>query len=335
MVQMFPEMFRKMIPSLAMVLAMLTGVVYSAEKICLTEYSSTNLPTSFVESSLELLQVQTAANGVRELMVIDSVYQTSEADVSAWVSSQNCAHLLKLKFIRLGETVQVVQSIKKSGQNSYGTPQIYKASNPDDLNPIMGQLALQLSSDSFEQVESIYTVSNSNVARLKKKRSTDYYSIHIGNMAFVTPEAANTYGLGASWIWDNRDYLGEFELSLMTFGPQRSMGYYNMGINLMVPLEDNDQSFFVGGGLGLGTFLFSKYDANSCTDFSEEASEENDSCYTTESEGTVILGANVGYLVGRTSDFVLRFQVNAKLGLVEIKGSLPMSAGGQLVVGFE
>jgi hypothetical protein len=290
--------------------------VFSAELICAPDFEVVGLNADFAKSSIRVLQGKMETRGSSRQLLIpsatDSVNVTdNENHQMNWAKNKGCSYLLQTTLTRLGETVQVNMRLMDLNSNNYIFKRAYKADSPDDLHPILSQAGSSLQDTKFAAVETIYDVTNADAKSLTKKKSSTYYSLSVNGAYFKDFE--DLYGIGVGYFFDGRTFMGELVLNL-GFGSNDN-SVLEAGLRVFYPFSDKNSTFYIGGGAG--------YAATSKT--VETKSSYNDYTYNDiENSASVLVECSVGYLVGRTNNFLFRIEANAS-SLINEK-----SAGGGL-----
>ncbi len=316
-------MFKKILLSIAVI-----GIASQAkEKICTPFFELINVPADYKLSTIRILKSKVEGNNFRD-MITPGKDEVRYSDMSldsniTWAKANTCQYLLLGSLTRLGETVQFSAKVIDIQTNNSVFGKAYKANDPDDLDPIFGQVASSLSQSKFVSQQSVYDVSNTDVAHLKQKRSNTSYVIGIGYLGFPA-QSDNTFGFSGAMLWDARKFLGELELTSFTMGNNNGASLITFGLNLFKPLTDNENAFYLGGGTGIGIF-----GRKTCsTELGFETCSAKD-------ETTLLLQGSGGYMIGRASDFNARLQADVKTGLTNINGSLPFALGFRVLIGFD
>ncbi len=307
--------------------ALLWAASHAGEKICSPYFERINLSEEYRLSSIRILKSKIETGNSREL-VIPGKDEARSSEMSqdsnmAWAKSNSCQYLLLGSLTRLGESVQfAVRILDVQNKNSVFN-KLYKASGPDDLDPIFGQVADAMKDPNFVAQQSIYDVTNNDAGRLKQKRSNTNYAFGVGYLGFPA-KSDNTFGLSAAMVWDARKFLGELDFSTYAIGNNNSVSLTSFGVNLYKPLSDMENTIYLGGGAGLGIFGHETCQDNGYGRYCESTSET-----------TMFFQGSAGYMIGRASDFNARLQSDAKLGLTTIDGTLPFGIGLKFIIGFD
>jgi hypothetical protein len=332
-----------MLKKTMLISSMLIGSVFANEKICTPYFDLINLNDDFKQSSMAILKSKIENEGVRGFVSPEKgTNQNAGMSKSVnleWAKNNNCSHLLLTGMTRLGENVQVASKLLDVNSSEVVFNKLYKASGPDDLEPILSQLSSALSNEEFKSHESIYDVTNADASKLRQKSANTYYGGHFGGMYFAD-QNEGAFGFGVNMVWDNRSYFGEIDGSMYLIGNGLT-SMTSASIALYKPTSDYDQSFYYGGGFHMASYSFMKdvgasEGSNSYYDgcnYSDE--EKNGRCYTTESTALALLQGSVGYIIGRASTVNTRVQSDLKIGLATVGGDLPISLGFKVIVGFK
>ncbi len=151
-------------------IAFASQLLLANEKICIPEISLTNLDDTFGLSSMKVLQTEVDVGGTREIILPsspDEIKATSSlSEKKTWATSKGCQILYLGSMTRLGETVQVSSKILNAQSGEVLFKRVHKAEDPDDLSPILSQIAGTMNTAGFESQESIYDISNQQAKAL-------------------------------------------------------------------------------------------------------------------------------------------------------------------------
>jgi hypothetical protein len=301
--------------------AAFSAPAFSAELICAPDFEVVGMNADFGKSSIRVLQGKMETQmGLRQLAMpsaADSVAVTdSDNHQINWARSRSCSYLLQTTLTRLGETVQVNARLMSLGSSSYVFKRAYKANSPDDLHPIFNQLGNALQDPKFEATETIYDVTSSDAKSLAKKKSTTYYRGSVGYSYFQNVESLYNFGFGYSW--DARTIIGEGLLNILYGAGNNENFGMEAGIRVIYPFSSKNNSFYIGGGLGLAVVEECEYDYY------------DDWCNSRSSSG-LLAEASAGYLIGRTSTVLFRLEASGNALLYDKKSA---GFGARMILGI-
>lgn len=316
-----------MIKKMLVMFSLTALAAIAGEKICSPYFELISLPLEYKVSSARILQSKIESINARSI-IIPAKEEARSSDMAldsniAWAKSNSCQLLLIGSLTRLGESVQFSAKLLNVDNKNILFNKLYKANDPEDLDPIFGQVATALNDPKFVAQQSIYDVTTADAARLKQKRSNSHYAFGVGYLGFPA-EADNTFGFSAAMVWDARKFLGEIDFSSFAIANENGSSLTSFGLNLYRPLSDIENTLYVGGGTGLGLFGHETCEQDSWGEY----------C-TTDIETTLLLQGSVGYMIGRASDFNARFQGDLKTGLTTIDGQIPIGIGFRVILGFD
>lgn len=313
-----------------LILAALCGSVQAADQICAPYFELINLNDDFKLSSIRILQGKVESYGSRALIIPtkdENISSNMDKEVlQSWALAHGCDKLLQGSMTRLGENVQVNVKLLDLSKNSTIFGRNYKASSPDDLEPIMGQIGLSLQDKEYAAQESIYEVNPSDVSALRKKRSNQYYSFGLGYGYYL--DKAEMMTMTGSYYFDSRKLLGEGEYLVgikLSQGASSSTNQFSL--HLYKPQSDADQTLYYGGGMGFGFW----------TEEDTAAINSNSYYYSTPEPKVgygIVASGSVGYLVNRTSDFQFRGQLDLNAITTRVNGKIPLGAAFRLIMNF-
>jgi hypothetical protein len=222
-----------------------------------------------------------------------------------------CSHFLMGEMNRTGETVIVSVTMYKvaDGSKEWGTLQ--KASNPDDLDPIMQKIANSLNTKvEGQQNGDIYNVTDYESKELNKMTATTFYGVEIGG-GVSNLHAKNNFPAGFSALYsgDLRTVIIDVKGSFY-FGDVQMI---DISLHANLPFSNKRNTPFVSGGLGYGATELNKYRNIDPNAFSN----------TLDASG-LTLYAGGGYIVNRNSDINLRFNANAFFSMYKIDNTFPV-----------
>jgi hypothetical protein len=316
-----------MLKTILIPIAMFWAASHAGEKICSPYFERINLSDDYKLSSIRILKSKIETSGSREMVIPGKDEErSSEMGLDSnlnWAKSNSCQYLLLGTLTRLGESVQFSVKVLDVSTKIPTLNKLYKASGPEDLDPIFSQVADALKNPNFVAQQSIYDVTNTDAARLKQKRSNTNYAFGLGYLGFPA-QSDNTFGISAAMVWDARKFMGELDFSLFAIGNNNGTTLSSVGVNLYKPLNDFENSVYLGGGAGLGAF-----GQRTCQD------DAYGTYCSTTSETTLFFQGSAGYIIGRASDFNMRLQSDVKLGMTTIDGKLPFGIGLRVILGFD
>lgn len=306
----------------ASLFAVFAASSFAAEKICSPDFEVFGLNADFGKSSVKVLQGKMEPQQHSRQLVIpiatDSIAVTDDLNRQiSWAKSQGCSYLLQATLTRLGETVQVNARLMDLNSNSYVFKKSYKASSPDDLHPILGQVGNALQDPKFEATETIYDVTNADAKSLTKKKTSTYYGINVGYSYYKDFE--NLYNLGLRYIWDNRTFIGEALWNIGFNGDGNSINEF--GIRIMYPFSNKNSAFYIGAGAGFAATTIEKPCTEDCYYYYEDS----------ESDYGLQVECAAGYFMGRTSNLIFRLEAHGD-GLIQKKKSV--GGGLRLILGI-
>ncbi|MDR3002259.1 MAG: hypothetical protein LBU89_13480 [Fibromonadaceae bacterium] len=297
--------------------------VFSAEAICAPNFEVVGMNQDFGISSVRVLQgsMQTRMNSRQLLMspLADSIATTDDLNRQVnWAKSRNCTYLLQTTLTRLGETVQVSARLMDLNSSSYIFKKAYKANSPDDLHPIFSQLGNTLQDPKFAAIETIYDVSSADARSLTKKKTSTYWTVSVGGSYFSNFE--DLFGIGVGYFIDGRTFMGE-----LVYNWRFSEHNYivDFGLRAYYPFTDKNSAFYIGGG---ASFVTTEREREINCSQSWYCGDEY-----TDGVGMLIESA-AGYLIGRTSNFMLRIEANANAIITNDKS---IGAGVRMIIGFD
>jgi len=305
----------KKIAALFLCTALATSA-FATEVICAPDFEVFGLNADFGKSSVKVLQGKMEANmNSRQLttpLKTDSVAVPDDLNRQVnWAKNRNCTYLLQTTLTRLGETVQVNVRLMNLSSESYILKRVYRASSPDDLHPIFAQVGNMLQDPKFAAVETIYDVTSADAKSLTKKKSSTYYTVYVGSSYFQDFE--DMYSIGAGYFLDNRTFMGEM---ICYFGfNSDDNNLMELGLRVYYPFSDKNSTFYIGGGAGFAATSKREYDEYE---------------YYSRNNSGLLVESTVGYLMGRTSNFLFRIEANANALIHE--GSI--GGGMRLILGI-
>lgn len=305
------------------------GSSWAGDVICAPYFELNNLGQEFKVSTLKLFKNKIEEDNNAKIIIPnkDTARTTSlgTEENLEWARQNQCTHLLLGSLTRLGESVSFNVKYLNANNGSIVFNKSYKASEPEDLDPILSQLADKVSQPGYASLESIYDVTNADVRALRKKRSSAFYGGSIGSAIYT--QNIKLYQLSTMALWDNRTFIGELEYQVGFSAGSVPYTANFLAIRIYKPHTDNSNSFYYGGGIGFG-----EIQANT---------DDYSSNYSTSTEqnlnaGGLLLTGSVGYMIGRTTDFRVRGQIdlNALTTTFNTDKSIPIGGGVKVVLEF-
>ncbi len=279
----------------------------------LVKGDAVNVHPDFVDVARVLLEQHLSEEGI-------TVLPASEGETAAALWAKGVEAVVRFSVVRMGENVKI--SVQKLGPD--GT--VLAASNmtaasPDDLDAVTARLARHLvSGQKPEEGQSIYEVTDREQEKLKKKRSTYYYSLRVlGATSFTSglDQFPMKYGAGFSALYDPRAFLAEL-FTNMYGGSEDDFSEFSweLGVGGYYPLTDLNFCPYVGGTLSLTT----------------HSAEWNGRSWHTDEGLTVGLAA--GVLLGRTSDIAARIEFRFLIDTFTVDNDFSSGLMGFAPIGF-
>lgn len=314
-----------------MLLTAALGSAWAGDVICAPYFELNNLGADFKVSTLKLLKNKIEEGNQAKISISKDTARTTSLSVEDnldWAKQNQCSHLLLGTLTRLGESVSFNVKYLNASNGAVVFQNSYKASDPDDLDPILSQLASKLSQPGYASVESIYDVSNADARALRKKRSATFLGGSIGSAVYT--QNIKLYQVSGLALWDNRTFMGEAEYQLGFGAGSVTQGGSFLAVRIYKPHTDNSNTLYYGGGLGFG--YISTGESTSTYNPSTGTSEYTDA----DNAAGMLLSGSLGYMIGRTTDFRIRAQadLNALTTSFSSDKSMPIGAGAKLILEF-
>jgi hypothetical protein len=224
---------------------------------------------------------------------------------------KNCTYFIIGELNRLGDVVVITINLYNASDGKKIWQSIKKAYTPDDIDPIMEKLAVNLGKQNQSEGEDIYSVTDYDSRELNKIGANKYFGVSIGGGgAFVSGISKNLpAGFGAVGSYDMRNMI--FNIRAEMFFSDIKLYYFD--INALYPFNSGKNSPFVLGGMGYG----------GCTMKSTKDYNIYNYEYNYNSGSGLYLFGGGGYLFNRNAEVSLRFGGNFYFPLFKVDGKIP------------
>ncbi|MBM2814525.1 MAG: hypothetical protein HW421_1287 [Ignavibacteria bacterium] len=289
------------------------SVILAAEKVYFPQFELINVHSDYRYSTSKLLKNYVDEQGSFTIVMSQkndsTLSQLPINQIQELAKAADCPYFLVGDLNRMGETVIISITLYNTSDASQRWKDRLKASSPDDMDPILQKIARQIGTEKKAGADGdIYSVTDYESRQLKQMKSINSFGMALGGTVFMSDaftEDPFSAGGGIFWLYDARTLLFEIHGQMYFTGNSYMT---NISIEAYKPLESLANSFFIGGGLGLG---HTSYDS------SENNSVFSDPDYTGDGL-MLILGG--GYIFGRTSSVSLRIHAKYFFGIHNMKG---------------
>ena len=295
-----------------------SGVVISQDKIYMSYFEVINMNKEYQNSTSHLLKMYIDQINKYELILPSKdtgFYKETKEQALLNAKRLNINHVIIGELNRIGESVIVSVTMLKTENGEKEWSAVQKASNPDDLDPIMKKIALGISGKiTIEETGDIYNVTDNQAKELNKITATKYFGIEIGGgTTFLDVSKNNPAGFSLVWSGDLRNVIYDVKGSLYLTG---NVKMYNFSIHIDYPFSDKNMTPFLGGGFGYGGTSILK--TVTTTNYGYVDTETN-----TYSGGGLTIFAGGGLIFMRTSNINLRLNANLFYSLYKVDNDNP------------
>jgi len=289
------------------------SVVWGAEKVYVPNLDLINVNAKFQYSTLKQLKSYTDETGTYDLVIparADSALpQPSKEEALAKARENGYPYVLLGTMNALGDNLFIsIQLLQTSSGNIVWSDKM-KATGPEDLDPIMSRVGKALGTErKAVAADDIYNVTDAESSTLRKKPASKMIGVGIGGLILPNSPTDDNFlpGLDLYATYDARNVIAEIRTGWQGTGHTTGM---QVAINVFKPLNDEAQSFFVGGGLGYGYLSYLNLDTTYGNNFDIDAG--------------LLAMVGGGYLFNRTSTLQIRCDVDYWVYTFKINDKLP------------
>ncbi|MEM9022621.1 MAG: hypothetical protein AAGB22_02680 [Bacteroidota bacterium] len=235
----------------------------------------------------------------------------SRAQVRERAQQQQIPHYLQGRVSRMGDLMLVTMALYNTATDSLEWESLLKGTTEEDLDPMMQQLARQLSRQRSGQSEAdIYSVTRHESEELQKIQANYNWGLTIGGAATNMNNVSNRISSGAELLlsYDARTIIADLRAGLYS----GDVDFRHITINVLYPFGPKRHVPFVQAGLGLSHHNV-EYDYSN-VDFSNGSYPD----FGPYEGSGLMLSAGGGYLVNRHSNISLRAGVRGYVALYEL-----------------
>ena len=294
-------------------------LAYSADRVYMPFFELINVHSDYQYSTARLFKNYIDEQGRYTLVIPqkpDSVANALPIEkVRETAKNLNCLFFIMGDLNRIGENVIISVSMYNTENNTLVWSDRLKASNPDDIDPILQKLSRAIGTKNKSvNDDNIYSVTENESRQLRQINVNSAFGISIGTtMMLSSPFNTDPFsgGFGVFWYYDARTMLYEIHGNVYFTGTN-GLGY--ISINANYPFFPESNTPFIGGGIGLG---YTSED-NKYTSGTQE--------FSYDTKGGLMIFAGFGYIIGRISNVGIRAHLNYFLGTYKMSGpdkSLP------------
>jgi hypothetical protein len=285
--------------------------LFSAEKVYMPFFEIINVNSDYQYSTAKLLKNYVDEN-LKYILIIPPKPDTlinipAVSKIQETAKSLDCPYYLIGDFNRIGEKVIISVSMYKTLDGSLFWSDRLKAQNPDDIEPILQKISKTLGTEKKASDESsIYTVTNFESDKLKQKKANNAFGASIGAVVLMNDIFSKdriSAGGGIFWLYDVRNVMYEIDLQAYLTG-SKTVG--DVSLNSYYPFLADDNTPFIGGGLGFGWSTSSMELKKDTINYYPHTDNYSGSGLT------LFIGG--GYIIGRTSNASLRIRVLYMIG---------------------
>ncbi len=300
------------------------GFSWSAQKVYAPSLELIGVGPKYQYSTLRLLKTYVDEQGDYELLLGERndtlTTAPSKEEALAQAREAGAGLLLMGELNAVGDKMIVSFRLIDVAQGEVVWSDRLKASNPEDLDPIMMRIGKAMGTGKkAADSDDIYSVTFEETKTLKQKRANRSFGLAIGGLGLPNTPFDGVYfvpTLEAFASYDARDFIAEIRGGYLMKTDPYGM---HMGINVYRPLSDEASAPYIGGGIGFG-FLATE-DMQTCeTDYYgyKDCQQEF------KSGPLVSLGG--GYMFSRTSTLQLKLNATYWIYAFRVNDMIPHGA---------
>ncbi|HRY99461.1 MAG TPA: hypothetical protein P5550_10440 [Bacteroidales bacterium] len=221
------------------------------------------------------------------------------------------AYMMTGEMNRLGEVLIVSFAMYEVTSGSIVWSDVLRAYNPDDLDPILQKVARAMGTDQkAAKAGDIYTVTEYDSRELKQQKAHYSFGLSVGAVYpfFQHVEDLTTAGFGVMATYDSRNIILDMKGETYFTGDPK---VYFISLDALYPLNDENATPFLLGGLGLGGMNIPWYQDDNHLYW-----------YDNHRNGGLMLFFGGGYLINRHSDVNLRLGARGMIPFFEVDDQL-------------
>lgn len=281
--------------------------LFAKDKIYLPFFELINVDNEYQYSTSKLLKDYIDETLGFELILPSRItenfnYPTETTIIQSAIEA-GCKYYLLASLNRIGDNVIINVNLKDAVSQESKWKDRLKAATPEDLDPIMQNIANAINANSKgNKAQSIYSVSDYNATPLKQVKTNNAFGVSIGGLVYLNNPTKTDLSAGAEgyWLYDARNVI--YQISGGLYGLGGTALAMNGSLGVLGPMNDFDNTFFVGASAGLNYISTNTSDKINSYD-----------------GGGLYLGANLGYLIGRTSSTTFKVQIEYNIGLYSLE----------------
>jgi len=304
-------------------ISMAASLAWSAERVMVTNLDLINVNPKFQYSTLKQLKVYTDEAGRYDLVLPargdSALAQPTQDEALAQAREKSFPYLLMGDLNAIGDKLFISFKLIQTSSGAILWSDRMKAADPEDLDPILMRVGKSLGSEKKAvNSEDIYSVTYEDSKGLQKKQVFTMVGLGIGGLFLPNSPTDDKFlpCFEGYYSYDARTIIAEVRAG---YENQGDLGGFQFGINVFKPINNDAQSFFIGGGLAYA-FMVRDY----------ETEEEYGSWGESETKNGLAFNVTGGYLFNRTSTLQVRFDVGYNVYAFKINDKVPQGVKATL-----
>ncbi|MGB0880880.1 MAG: hypothetical protein ACPGTO_09975 [Polaribacter sp.] len=295
-----------------LVIIFLSQISLGQEKVYFPGFETINVHTKYQYISSKLFHNYVAEQNKYSIVLPDNL-KKGEEYIESKNETQQQAKALKTTYYILadmsamGNLLIVQMKMYNTSTNELFWTDVVKADKIEDLDPVLNTLAKNLGiSEPNQKTDNIYNVTNYKSKNLNRKLANDSWGIILGGGTLFAKDikSAGQSGFGVVKSYDMRDLILDLKAELY-FGDQNNRSS-RIGMNVLIPHSEKDQTLVYGGGFYYGG-----------TEFSLDNTQGS---YSNSNSGLELEG-NIGYILNRTSSVQIRLMASPFFNFYKVNGT--------------
>lgn len=291
-----------------------TVIILSAqEKVYFSSFETINVNKKYQLVCSKLFANYTRDHGKYEIVLPQNLTQNISYSESFEETRQEAKRLELSYFITsdmsaIGNLLIVNMRMYETETGREIWSDAVKANNLEDLDPTIRLLAESLGSDTpAAEKSNIYNITSLESKQLKKKTASDSWGMTLGGGGIFSSDI-DQYGVSGFGILRSFD-MREFILDLKgeIYLGSNNLNSTRIGMNILKPVNQSDQSMFYGGGLFYGSTNYDRTVRTETTSFIQGINNSG-----------LELEANIGLILNRTSSIQLRAMASPFINFYQI-----------------
>lgn len=292
---------------------------FAQESIYFPGFETINVHDKYQFVTSKLLQNYVEDNGKYTILLSDKLnndvgYSESPEETRKNALLHKASYYLIGDMSAIGNLLIVNVKMYNTASSELVWSDALKADELEDLDPVMKLLAKAIGTEEAAvDAGDIYSVTEYDSNELNKRQATESWGITIGGGSLLSSDAGSkgVSGFGVLKSYDGREFILDVK-GEMYFGDEWNAR--RIGINLLRPINRNNQALFYGAGFFYGGMTIeeeNRYISNGNTVVDID----------TYSDSGLELEANFGIILNRLSTIQVRAMISPMIAFYEVGGN--------------